>query len=229
MCIDASVRTFAEPSSRDRRFALGLLFAFGLLVPALAPAQALYDRFVQSVATDRSDDVAALLARGIDPNTVDPNGEPVLVVAARAGWEPTTDVLLKAGAKVDAKNGFGDTALMVASLNGHLAIVKKLFARGAEINPPGWTPLAYAATNGQTEVVRYLLEIGAKINAQSANGTTPLMMAVRGGHAATVDLLIAKGADVNLRNQNDATALAWATRGGFATIEQALQKRGAKP
>ncbi len=228
MSIDSSVGGFVD-LLRRRRLALRCLLAFAMLAPTLAPAQALYDRFVQSVATDRSDDVAALLARGMDPNTVDPNGEPVLVVAARAGWEPTTELLLKAGAKVDAKNGFGDTAIMVAALNGHLVLVKKLFARGAEINPTGWTPLAYAATNGQTEVVRYLLEIGAKVNAQSANGTTPLMMAVRGGHAATVDLLIAKGADVNLRNQNDASALSWATRGGFDTIEKALQKSGARP
>ncbi|HEY1461205.1 MAG TPA: ankyrin repeat domain-containing protein [Casimicrobiaceae bacterium] len=198
-------------------------------LPAPVTAQALYDRFVQSVATDRSDDVAAMLARGMDPNTVDTNGEPMLVVAARAGWQPTVDVLLKAGAKVDAKNSFGDTAIMVASLNGHLVLVKTFFARGAEINPPGWTPLAYAAANGQTDVARYLLDIGANINAASANGTTPLMMAVRGGHADTVDLLLAKGADPNLRNQNDASALAWATRGGFDSIEKSLLKRGAKP
>ncbi len=196
---------------------------------AQAQKQSLYERFVESVAIDRSDDVAAILARGMDPNTVDPNGEPMLVVASRAGFEPTVDALLRAGAKVDAKNGFGDTAIMVAALGGHLALVKKLYSRGAEINPVGWTPLAYAATNGKTEVVRYLLEIGAKPNALSANGTTALMMAVRGGHAETVDLLLAKGADVNLRNQNGASALAWATRGGFGTIENTLVKRGAKP
>ena len=210
-----------------------LLVAALLHAPAMAQAPAaapgLYERFVQSVATDRSDDVAALLARGMDPNTVDPNGEPMLVVAARAGWQPTIDVLLRGGARVDAKNGFGDTAIMVAALNGNLVVVKKLFARGAEINPRGWTPLSYAATNGQAEVVRYLLEIGANVNAPSANGTTPLMMAVRGGHAETVELLLSKGADVNARNQNDATALAWATRGGFYEIEKSLSKRGAKP
>jgi ankyrin repeat protein len=194
-----------------------------------APGDALYDRFIQSVAIDRSDDVAAILARGMDPNTVDPNGEPVLVVAARAGWIPTTDLLLKAGAKVDAKNSFGDTAIMVAALNGHIELVKKLQARGADINPRGWTPLAYAASNGKTDVVQYLLGVGADINARSPNGTTPLMMAVRGGHEATVDLLLAKGADPNLRNQNDASALAWATRGGFFAIEQSLRKQGAKP
>jgi ankyrin repeat protein len=168
-----------------------------------------------------------LLARGVDPNSVDPNGEPMLVVASRAGFEPTVDALLRAGAKVDAQNGFGDTAIMVASLGGHLVLVKKLHARGAEINPAGWTPLSYAATNGNTEVARYLLDIGANPNALSPNGTTALMMAVRGGHADTVELLLANGADVNVRNQSGASALTWATRGGFDAIEKALLKRGA--
>jgi uncharacterized protein len=218
-----------------RRAVVGLICALIGMAPAAAQTRAqpkpqgLYEQFVEAVAVDRSSEVAALLARGMDPNTVDPNGEPMLVVAARAGFEPTVDALLRAGAKVDARNGFGDTAIMVASLGGHLVLVKKLYARGAQINPAGWTPLAYAATNGKTDVVRYLIEIGANPNAVSANGTSALMMAVRGGHVETVDLLLAKGADVNQRNQNDATALAWATRGGFGTIEQALVKRGAMP
>ncbi len=215
------------------RIAGVLLCATISLVPVAVQAQAqkqsLYDRFVESVAVDRSDEVAAMLARGMDPNTVDPNGEPMLVVAARAGFEPTVDALLRAGAKVDAKNGFGDTAIMVASLGGHLVLVRKLHARGAEINPSGWTPLAYAAAGGKTDVVRYLLEVGANLNALSPNGTTALMMAVRGGHAETVDLLLAKGADVNIRNETGASALAWATRGGYDSIESALVKRGAKP
>jgi len=209
-------------------FAMMLLMTCAL-APAAVQAQALYDRFIEAVAIDRSDEVAALLGRGMDPNTVDPNADPVLLVAARAGFEPTVDLLLRAGAKVDAKNRFGDTAIMVAALGGYLPIVKKLFARGAEINPQGWTPLAYAASTGQTEVVRYLIEAGGKVDAASANGTTALMMAVRGGHAATVDLLLAKGADVNHRNDNGASALAWATRGGFYEIEKTLSQRGARP
>src|SRR3982075_1465646 len=77
------------------------------LAPAPAGAQALYERFIQSVTIDRSDEVAALLARGIDPNTVDPSGDPVLVIAARSGFEPTLDALLAAGAKVNLRNPFG--------------------------------------------------------------------------------------------------------------------------
>jgi ankyrin repeat protein len=213
-----------------RRIGWYALFASALLAfSATAPrAQGLYDAFVQAVVTDRSDEVRALLARGIDPNTVDPNGEPVLLVAARAGWQLTVDALLAGGAKVDAKNPFGDRPIMVAALGGHLAIVKTLRRRGAALDTPGWTPLIYAATNGQTEVAQYLLDVGAKVNAVAPNGTTALMMAVRGGHAATVDLLLARGADVNQRNQNGATALGWATRDGFEAIEQALRARGAR-
>ena len=219
---------FIEARSRRAiRFALALaLFALGC---ASARAQALYDTFVQAVVADRSDEVKRLLARGMDPNTVDPAGDPVLLVAARAGWVPTVDALLAAGAKVDAQNKFGDRPLMVAALGGHLAIVKKLCAKGAQLDPPGWTPLIYAASNGQNETVAYLLGIGANIEAESPNGTTALMMAVRGGHAATVDLLIAKGADVNHRNESGASALAWAERGGYEAVVKALKQRGAKP
>jgi len=201
------------------------------LVRAAAPPapQGLYDRFIDAVVTDRSGAVRDMLARGMDPNTVDPNGDPVLLIAARSGWETTLDLLLNAGAKVDAPNRFGDRPLAVAALNGKLNIVKKLHARGAELNPPGWTPLIYAATSNQLEVMRYLIDAGANVNAESANGTTALMMASRGGHTEAVELLLARGAEVNHRNQSGATALSWAQRGGFGLIEQALTRRGAVP
>jgi hypothetical protein len=143
------------------------------------------------------------------------------------GTYGSLDALLAAGAKVNIRNAYGDSAIMVAAINGHLGIVKKLFARGAAINHPGWTPLIYAATGGHADVARYLIDAGADVNAASPNGTTALMMAVRGGHAAVVDLLLAKRADVAHRNDAGATALAWARRGGFDAIERALRRSGA--
>jgi len=208
------------------RCALVVLAA--LLVPILAHAQALYDAFIHAVEIDDVDKVRSMLARGVDPNIVSPQGEPVLVVAARFGWEHTVDALLNAGAKVDAANSFGDRPIMVAALSGHLAIVKTLFRRGASLDSPGWTPLSYAAASGHVEVASFLLDAGAAIDAVSPNGTTALMMAVRGGHAEAVDLLLARGADVNHRNQEGATALSWARRGGFEQIEDSLKRRGAR-
>src|SRR5207247_8136565 len=122
-----------------RRIGPYALFVSALLAfsPTAPRAQALYDTFVEAVAADRSDEVRALLARGIDPNTVDPRGDPVLLVAARAGWQPTVDALLAAGAKVDARNAFGDRAIMVAAPGGPLAIAKTLLTRGAGLDTPG--------------------------------------------------------------------------------------------
>ncbi len=210
-------------------FVYRLVAALAVAAACAAPAAAdLYEDFIVAVTNDRVPEVKELLGRGVDPNTVGPNGEPVLVLAARANYAGTIDALLAAKANVNAKSAFGDTAIMAAALNGHLDLVKKLRARGAEIDGPGWTPLIYAATGGRDAVVAYLLAEGAKVNAVSPNGTTALMMAAREGKGSTVTLLIAKGADVNIRNQNGATALAWALRANEQEMAAQLRRAGAR-
>jgi len=215
-----------------RRLLLTLAVGIASLVPAALPlparAQQAYEDFVFAVANDRVDVVKSLVARGIDPGTVDRNGDPMLVVAARAGYLPTVDALLAARAKTDQRNAYGDTALMVAALKGHMAVVKALRARGAEINMAGWTPLAYAATGGHDDIVRYLLAEGANVDAVSPNGTTALMMAVREGRGSTAELLLARGANPNLRNQNGASALDWAKRNDDKPLVAALKRAGAR-
>ena len=215
-----------RPLRTNRRPAF--LFALYLLLAAPWATAGMYEDFVFAVSNDRVAQVKELLAKGIDPNTVDPNGEPMLLLAARGGYTATVDALLAANANVNARSKFGDSALMAAALNGHLDLVKKLRSRGAELEGPGWTPLIYAATGGQDAVINYLLAEGANINAVSPNGTSALMMAVREGKGSTVTLLIAKGANVNVRNQDDATALAWALRGNEQAMAAALRRAGAK-
>jgi uncharacterized protein len=205
------------------------LFAILLLSSLSFAARAdMYEDFIIAVNNDRVAQVKEFLAKGIDPNTVGPNGEPVLVLAARANYTGTVDALLAAKANVNARSAVGDSAIMAAALNGHLDLVKKLRARGAEINNPGWTPLIYAATGGHDAVIEYLLAEGASVNAVSPNGTSALMMAVREGKVSTVTLLIAKGADVNQKNQQGGTALAWAARGNEQGIVAQLRRAGAK-
>ena len=195
---------------------------------SLAARADMYEDFVIAVNNDRAAQVKEFLAKGMDPNTVGPNGEPVLVLAARANSNATVDALLAAKANVNAKSAVGDTAIMAAALNGHLDLVKKLRTRGAEINGAGWTPLIYAATGGHDAIVEYLLAEGANVNAVSPNGTSALMMAVREGKVSTVTLLLAKGADVNQKNQQGGTALAWAARGNEQGMAAQLRRAGAK-
>jgi uncharacterized protein len=218
------------PAHTERCFLLFPLLA-ALLVATMsahaAPGRAEED-FAIAVANDRASQVRDMLAHGMDPNTVDQIGEPVLVIAARAGNVATVDVLLAANANVNARSKFGDSAIMAAALAGQLPIVRTLRARGADLEGPGWTPLSYAATGGHDAIVTYLLAEGASINAASPNGTTALMMAVRESHGSTVDLLLTKGADVNLRNQNGASALDWAVRGNEKEMAAHLRQAGAK-
>ena len=219
------------PADRRRCLRLAAALAMTLVAAALpqpARAQQAYEDFVFAVANDRSQQVKSLIARGIDPDTVDRNGNPALVIAAREGYVATVDVLLAGRANVNVRSATGDTAMMVAALGGHLELVKKLRASGGAVNLAGWTPLIYAATGGRDEIVRYLLAEGADINAVSPNGTTALMMAVRENRLTTAELLLARGADPNIRNQDGASALDWAKRNDDNALALRLRRAGAR-
>lgn len=211
-----------------------LAVAGSMALLTFAPASAqrsaamLVEDFALAAKNDRDAELRAMLARGMDPDTVGPDGNPVLLTAAREGSARAVDVLLAAGAKPDLRNAFGDSPLMMAALHGRLDIVKKLYAKGGALDSPGWTPLIYAATGGHDDVVRFLLDQGARIDATSPNGTSALMMAVREEKFHTAALLIARGANVNLRNENGATALAWAERSGDRELIERLKRAGAR-
>jgi ankyrin repeat protein len=212
----------------NRAALLAIAWMLLAAIGGTARAQQVYDDVIAAVNNDRAAALRGLLARGVDPNSVDPNGNPLLYTAARAGYGATVDVLLAAKARVDAKNRFGDTPLMGAALSGHLDIVRRLLVQGAALEPAGWTPLIYAATGGHDAVVLYLLDHGANVNAGSPNGTTALMMAVREGRASTLDLLLRRGADVNHRNENGASALDWAKHANESGMADNLRRAGAK-
>ena len=71
--------------------------------------------------------------------------------------------LLAAGAKVDALNGHGQTALHLAAENGRKDLAEMLLKEGApvEINDlKKMSPLAVAVQNDQLHIVRLLLRFG---------------------------------------------------------------------
>ncbi|RYX91966.1 MAG: hypothetical protein EOO28_23830 [Comamonadaceae bacterium] len=185
----------------------------GLFV--LAPAHAgSYEDFFRAIKRNDEKAIQQLLSRGFDANLPDEYGRPGLLIAISEPSERVYGVLARwPGTNVNALNSKGESALMLASLEGQLDLAKVLIARGADVNKTGWTPLHYAASKGQLPLIRLLIENHAYIDAQSPNGTTPLMMAAMYGTGAAVKLLIDEGADATLKNQAGLNALQFAQDG----------------
>ena len=172
-----------------------------------------YEDFFQAVKNDDARSIKALLARGFDPNTVDPGGIYGLIWAVRTSSFKAVDVLLDDPAtKVEVRTPQDESALMLAALKGNVELCKKLIAKDADVNKPGWAPLHYAATSAHLDVMKLLLENAAYIDASSPNGSTPLMMAAMYGNAYAVKLLLDAGADPTIKNSLGLTAIDFAQK-----------------
>jgi uncharacterized protein len=172
-----------------------------------------YDDFFTAVKRDNPDTILSLLNRGFDPDTLNPDGLSALYLALRDESPKVANALIDwPRTNVEIRTPKDESPLMIAALKGRMDFVKKLIARGADVNKPGWTPLHYAATGGHLEIMALLLDQNAYIDAASPNGTTPLMMAAEYGSADAVKLLLDAGADPSLKNQLGLTAIDFAHR-----------------
>jgi ankyrin repeat protein len=110
-----------------------------------------------------ADAVADLLRTGAKSDVSDNNGFTALHWCAfRGAVSPRmcdiADMLISAGADVNAVTNPGDTVLCFAIDSGNQQLVKELLRRGAQPNlrSNGVTPLMRAAACGSEEIVRIL-------------------------------------------------------------------------
>lgn len=187
-----------------------------------------FDDMFQAARLNDQVQVQNLLTRGLDPDLSDPDGNTLLMEAAKEGASDVFRLLVEAGAKLTNRNQYGDDALMLAALKGRLELVEALLNRGVVPNRPGWNALIYAAMNGHDEVVRTLLNHGAQVDAASDNGTTALMMAAKGGHMAVVETLMGHRANIHSANDAGMTALQYAIQAQNSEIAGLLLEAGAE-
>ena len=162
-----------------RRLILLALTA-ALAVPAFADQTEDEVDLLRAVQTDYASAVKTLLARGVNPNIRDANGETALIIAMRYEALKMADLLMdQPGIDLEAHAPNGNTALMMAAFRNNQAAVLDMLRRGAQVNQKGWTALHYAAAAGSTAIVGILLEHHAYIAAESPSGMTPLMLAAR--------------------------------------------------
>lgn len=197
------------------------LLATTLLLPQPALAGA-YEDILAAAENGRSGEVIELLRRGLDVNTTDPQGNTLLMIAARTGNLDLLDFLLRNRANRLRKNKYGDTALMLAVMGNHIDVARRLIETGAEVAHSGWAPLHYAAYSGNEAMARLLLDHKAPLDAKAPNGQTALMLAVANGHLALVRLLIESGADTAIKDAEGRDVLSLARAKGERTMIELL-------
>ena len=204
------------------------IFCFSSLVIAQTADQ--IADFTKAAKFDDASEVQSLIKAGVNPNTLDPKGSPMLILAIRDKSVKVTDLLLANPlTNVNLTNKSGENALMMAAFDGQLALVKTLVIdKKAVVNKTGWAPIHYAATNGHLEVAQFLMANGAQVNALSPSETTPLMMSVVSGNEKLIKYLLDSGADLRMRNHEGYTAIDVAQLFGKDDIRDGLMSRWLK-
>jgi len=160
-----------------------------------------------------------------------PQGLTPLLVAARNGHSDICGLLLAHGSDVNEVDlEIKLTALHLAAIGGHEAVVEALLSWGAILDPQGHegaTPLLIAANKGHTDICGLLLARGSDVNQmEPTTKMTALHCAAFGGHEAVVEALLSWGAIVDPA-LGGTTPLYFACRNGHLACVLALLKAGA--
>ncbi len=156
-----------------------------------------------------------------------------LAEAARCGNFKAVQLLLNAGADVNAGKTWKSTALVQAVENAQDNVFMLLLEAGADIDEvdyEGNTLLMCAASSGNVTIVEELLRLtnNADVNRANFGRRTPLMLAAQKGHAAVFSSLVRAGADIQLKGPEKQTLLEYAAMGGSTAIIDQLLESGAE-
>jgi ankyrin repeat protein len=135
------------------------------------------------------------------------------------------------GANVNVADADGSTAIMYASANGDIELVRALIKAGANVklkNQLGTSALTEASIIGSAPIVDALLKAGADPNFKTPDGETPLMAAARSGKVDAAKELLAAGADINAKESwGGQSAIMWAAAQSQADMVKFLASKDA--
>ncbi|KAI9040760.1 ankyrin repeat domain-containing protein [Aspergillus affinis] len=137
--------------------------------------------------------------------------------AASNGHGGVVRRLLAAGAKVDARDTSGQTALILASKVGSDAAVGCLLGAGADPDVQDWrdgrTALSRAAEKGHEGTVEILLNGNAAVDLVDKCHRTPMAWAAMKGHTSVVKLYLRWNASTTTEDDDyDRTPFMWAIK-----------------
>lgn len=172
-------------------------------------------------------DVQTCLNSVGDQSLLNDLGRTPLMSAVIAGRADIVEILLAAGADVNAPGAYDYTALHMAFGPNSTEITKHLLDAGANVNARDGdqkTPLHHVAeVDFELKVLPLFLAKGADASAQDKWGYTALHKAVsRNPNVQAILLLVGAGGDMNLILEDGSSYLHWAARQGISPEQLAV-------
>ncbi|MDT4965747.1 MAG: uncharacterized protein QOJ64_484 [Acidobacteriota bacterium] len=178
----------------------------------------------------RENDIAALeraIRSGADINSTACDHLTLFDAPAPQPDANTINALFGGEATLDQAPAQQWTALMLATIEGHVQVVRELIAKGADLdaeNDEGWTAARFAVSMDEAEILRLLLEAGANPNSRDHQHKTALMQAAAENIQASLKVLLEAGADTGMEDRNGQTALTIAQNYGHAEIVRLIKQ-----
>ena len=202
-----------------------------LLTGAVAMGATADSALMDAVKRGDTAGVKASLAKKVDVNAPGVDTSTPLDWAIESNNLEMVNLLIDAGANVNAETRYKITPLSLACKNGNAAIIERLLKAGVDPNSTseeGQTALMTAALNGKVDAIKMLLAHGAKVNAtEPYKGQTALMWAAGEGNSDAAALLIEFGGDVKAKSKAGFTPLLFAVMNNQIPATKVLLEHGA--
>ncbi|XP_046558661.1 ankyrin repeat domain-containing protein 50-like [Haliotis rubra] len=169
-----------------------------------------------------------------DPVNINSRGKcgwtPVMI-AAEGGRRELVDFLVRQGCDLSLTNDDGNTILHVASVEGHLKIVRSILSKKTvDVNTTGHcnrTAVMAAARFGHRKVFDLLVKNGSDLSAVDSDGNNILHIACIGGHVEIVKYILTNvSVDNNSRGCNGMTPVMLAANSGHMQVFELLAEQG---
>lgn len=216
------------------------LLTCSALIAALFPLTAWSSNALLDAANQRNTPAISALLKTPEGRKLlearDARGRTPLLVSTWLDDQNSAQVLLQAGADVNAKDNQQDSPYLVAGAEGRTQLLRWYLEHNAKLedtNRYGGTAIIPAAEKGHLDNVRVLIDAGINLNHVNNLGWTALMEAIvlsNGGprHQAIVAALLEAGADPNIPDHQGITPLAHAKQRQQTAMVQLLNQAGAK-
>ena len=186
--------------------------------------------FIRAAQEDNLETLTDLIA-GMDVNLRDEvSHTTALEHAVGNANREMVQLLLSAGANVNARNEGGQTVLMMLDEDATTDLIWDLINAGAQVNlkdQNGNTALMQAARDSNLEAIKTLLDAGAEVDARNDEGETALMLAASDGDVTVVRALVLAGADITAHDEDDNTALSLSQENNHSAVFRFLRSKGA--